>query len=59
MMTASASAPNRTTALPDGSVRFVTAGTPRPVVVLLSNGPDQVMITAAGGLVIARGGTWM
>jgi cellobiose phosphorylase len=49
MMTASTGAPDRTTALPDGGVRFATADTPRPAVALLSNGRYAVMITAAGG----------
>src|SRR3954447_4905569 len=48
MMTASTSAPNQTTALPDGSVRFATADTRQPAVALLSNGRYGVMITAAG-----------
>ena len=41
MMTASTGAPNRTTALPDGGVRFATADTLRPAVALLSNGRYQ------------------
>jgi cellobiose phosphorylase len=48
MTTASTGAPTRTTALPNGGVRFVTAATPRPAVALLSNGRYHVMITAAG-----------
>ena len=48
MMPASTGAPNRTTALPDGGVRFATATTRHPAVALLSNGRYSVMITAAG-----------
>jgi cellobiose phosphorylase len=49
MVTASTGAPDRTSALPDGGVRFATADTRRPEVALLSNGRYGVMITAAGG----------
>jgi cellobiose phosphorylase len=48
MMTASTSASNRTTGLPDAGVRFLSVDTLRPVVALLSNGRYRVMITAAG-----------
>jgi cellobiose phosphorylase len=48
MTTASTSASDRTTALPDGGVRFTRADTPRPAVALLSNSRYGVMITAAG-----------
>src|ERR1044072_1399026 len=48
MTTASTSALNRPTTLPDGGVRFTTADTRRPAVALLSNGRYGVMITAAG-----------
>src|SRR3954470_18092354 len=48
MMNVSTSAPNRPTALPDGSVRFTAADTRSPAVGLLSNGRYSVMISAAG-----------
>ena len=48
MTTTSTGAPDRTTALPDGGVRFATADTRHPVVALLSNGRYAVMISAAG-----------
>src|SRR3954454_18056835 len=48
MMNVSTSAPNRPTALPDGSARFTAADTRSPAVGLLSNGRYSVMISAAG-----------
>src|SRR6516165_9660994 len=48
MMTASTSAANEISAVPEGGVRFTTADTRRPAVALLSNGRYAVMITAAG-----------
>src|SRR5437868_1333411 len=48
MMNASTSAPNLTTPLPDGSVRFTTADTRYPAIALLSNDRYGVMLTAAG-----------
>src|SRR6516165_9399664 len=48
MMTASTSAANEISAVPEGGVRFTTADTRRPAVALLSNGRYRVMVTAAG-----------
>src|SRR5262245_38865725 len=55
MTAASTGALDRTTAPPDGEVRFATPDTRRPAVALLSNGRYGVMITAAG----AGYSTWL
>jgi xylulose-5-phosphate/fructose-6-phosphate phosphoketolase len=47
MRKASTSSPNPTMALPDGSVRYTTAGTRYPAVALLSNGRYGVMFLAS------------